>query len=497
MRPSPRSAPSQRGGLSLAAPALAADAPRAEVSLSVTADAPSYPVGDTVRYTATATSSGASPLSRIGVVIPAGVAPGGCDLPVTSSVSPYTGATTLTATGPFAQGDSLTCEASFAASATDTVSHAFQANGNAAQPGDGSAVKNPLPVRQVVDVEVLAAPDPGEPVIGTSLVDSADGDRVLPWNGGTVIDTVAYENLIPGIEYTVTGELMDKADGSATGITGSVTFTPESANGSVDVTFVVPEGNAGKTFVAFEQLFEGAEAAGEPVAVHEDIEDAAQTVVVEEAPAVEIPIIGTSLVDSADGDHEIEGEEGAVFQVVDTAAYRNLVPGQEYTVTGELQDKSSGTATGVTGSTTFTPESADGSVDVVFDFKRGSAQPGDQLVAFEWLFEGGTAGEKADAVAQHTDIEDLSQTVTLVEGETPTEPSTPTESEEPTAPEEPEAPIVPVDDKKGAVTGAPLASTGANPALIGFGSLLGAALVAAGAALVMRRRERALTGSGD
>src|SRR5690606_18173453 len=41
--------------------------------------------------------------------------------------------------------------------------------------------------------EIAAA----DPVIGTSLVDAADGDRVLPWNGGTVIDTVAYENLIP------------------------------------------------------------------------------------------------------------------------------------------------------------------------------------------------------------------------------------------------------------------------------------------------------------
>ncbi|WP_146070270.1 thioester domain-containing protein, partial [Arthrobacter sp. GMC3] len=30
-----------------------------------------------------------------------------------------------------------------------------------------------------------------KPVIGTSLVDSADGDRVLSWNGGTVIDTIA------------------------------------------------------------------------------------------------------------------------------------------------------------------------------------------------------------------------------------------------------------------------------------------------------------------
>ncbi|MEV4669470.1 VaFE repeat-containing surface-anchored protein [Microbacterium sp. LWO12-1.2] len=122
------------------------------------------------------------------------------------------------------------------------------------------------------------------PVIGTSLVDSADGDRILPWNGGTVIDTVAYQNLVPGTQYTLTGELHDKADGTATGITGSTTFTPETANGSVDVTFTVPVGYAGGTLVAFERLHEGTDTTGEPLAVHEDIDDAAQTVTIEKAP---------------------------------------------------------------------------------------------------------------------------------------------------------------------------------------------------------------------
>lgn len=121
------------------------------------------------------------------------------------------------------------------------------------------------------------------PSIGTSLVDSADGDRILPWNGGTVIDTVAYQNLTPGTEYTLTGELQNKADGTATGITGTITFTPETANGSIDVTFTVPTGYAGGTLVAFERLHEGTDTTGEPVAVHEDIDDAAQTVTIEKA----------------------------------------------------------------------------------------------------------------------------------------------------------------------------------------------------------------------
>jgi len=117
------------------------------------------------------------------------------------------------------------------------------------------------------------------PAIGTTLVDQADGDHTIPAGGGTVVDTVAYQNLTPGTQYTLTGELRKKPDGSATGITGSKTFTPASASGTVDVTFTVPAGFAGQQLVAFEEL----RAAGSPtiVAEHKDINDAAQTVSVE------------------------------------------------------------------------------------------------------------------------------------------------------------------------------------------------------------------------
>ena len=123
------------------------------------------------------------------------------------------------------------------------------------------------------------------PSIGTSLVDAADGDRLIDWRGGTVVDTVQYRNLTPGVEYTLVGELMHQADGTGTGITGTVTFTPSASEGSVEVSFVIPEGYAGKKLVAFERLFEGTEPLGTPVATHEDLNDAAQTVSVNAAPA--------------------------------------------------------------------------------------------------------------------------------------------------------------------------------------------------------------------
>ncbi|MBL3679434.1 TQXA domain-containing protein [Leucobacter chromiireducens subsp. solipictus] len=137
------------------------------------------------------------------------------------------------------------------------------------------------------ETRVEWAAEPSEvPQLATSLVDAADHDRVLPWDGGTAIDTIAYEHLVPGTEYTVAGELMRKSDGSATGLTGTTTFTPEQAHGSVAVTFEVPEGYAGESLVAFEWLYAGPTAAGAVVAEHTDIADAAQTITVAHAPVV-------------------------------------------------------------------------------------------------------------------------------------------------------------------------------------------------------------------
>lgn len=130
---------------------------------------------------------------------------------------------------------------------------------------------------------------PAVPTIGTTLVDAADQDHVLPWNGGTVVDTIVYRNLTPGVSYTVSGELMRKSDGTATGITGATTFTPTAPDGTVTVTFAVPSGFAGTSLVAFEEL----RTDGALVAEHKDLQDAAQTVAVEAVPVTSPAVAGT------------------------------------------------------------------------------------------------------------------------------------------------------------------------------------------------------------
>gem|GEM_PF-5860304 len=117
------------------------------------------------------------------------------------------------------------------------------------------------------------------PSLTTSAKDKADGDRTLPSAGGTITDTVAYTDLVPGKTYTLKGEVMDKATGLAVGITTQKPFTPSSSAGTVTQEFTVTAQQAGKTLVVYETVLDG----GAVVVKHTDLTDAAQTVVVEEA----------------------------------------------------------------------------------------------------------------------------------------------------------------------------------------------------------------------
>ena len=108
----------------------------------------------------------------------------------------------------------------------------------------------------------------------------------------TVADTVYYNHLIPGREYTVKGILMDKSTGAALivngkEITAEITFTPEKAEGEVIVRYTFDgKGINRKTdIVVFEALY----CDGEELAVHADIDDTEQTVTLTVPPAPYIP----------------------------------------------------------------------------------------------------------------------------------------------------------------------------------------------------------------
>ena len=156
----------------------------------------------------------------------------------------------------------------------------------------------------------------------------------------------------------------------------------------------------GETLVAFESLTAVDENGKDKViAVHEDIND--------EDQSVRVPEIHTSA--KINGGKTAEASTNS--KVVDTVTYKGLTPGKEYQMNGVLMDKSTGKSTEVTASQTFTPKSADGTVDVTFTIDT-TKLAGRQLVVFEELVTKGEDG-KAYIVAEHKDLTDDAQTVAI------------------------------------------------------------------------------------
>ena len=132
------------------------------------------------------------------------------------------------------------------------------------------------------------------PELGTTA--TIDGKKEFTVNGDiTIDDVVSYKHLTAGKEYTIKGVLMDKSTGKQFLVDGKevcseVTFTPETADGEVTVSFTFDGSVITKEteIVAFETLYrEGTE-----IAVHADVEDENQTVTIHPQPEPEKPQTG-------------------------------------------------------------------------------------------------------------------------------------------------------------------------------------------------------------
>lgn len=132
------------------------------------------------------------------------------------------------------------------------------------------------------------------PELGTTA--TIDGKKEFTVNGDiTIDDVVSYKHLTAGKEYTIKGVLMDKATGKAFLVDGKevcseVTFTPETADGEVTVSFTF-DGSAitkDTEIVVFETLYRDET----EIAVHADIDDKDQTVTIHPQPEPEKPQTG-------------------------------------------------------------------------------------------------------------------------------------------------------------------------------------------------------------
>ena len=330
-----------------------------------------------------------------------------------------------------ADGTPVTATAEFAAEAesgTTTVTFTFDASGiktgtklvafetvatNGIEIADHKDIND---IDQTVTVKA--------PVIGTTAVDAADGDKTVTGEENVAVrDTVHYNNVTPGKTYKVTGTLYEKVldkngkvtkkvfkDKNGTPVTAEANFTAEDSYGNVDVTFYFDGSSLkeGTSLVAFESLSHN----DKEIASHADVNDSGQTVIITK------PKLSTTATDALDGDKNLIGEDNAT--IVDTVHYMNVTPGKTYKVSGTLYEKVTdkdgkvskkqlldADGNSVTAETEFIPETAFGDVDVTFTFDASDLKAKDKVVAFESLSLNGKE------LASHADIEDKSQTVTI------------------------------------------------------------------------------------
>ena len=258
------------------------------------------------------------------------------------------------------------------------------------------------------------------PRISTTAKDGADGDKDVSADAeAKVVDAVAYEGLKAGEEYELSATLVDKAtgepvaDASGKPVEAKAEFAPALSTGSRDVEISFDASLlGGRDLVVFESLRKD----GAEVASHADLSDEGQTVHV----AVEV---GTQAADAADGDQVIEAGKA---KVIDTVAYKGLVPGETYIAVGTLMDKGTGEpfldkdGNEVTARTPFEPEAPSGTVEVTFEFDTEGLAEGDELVVFEKVLD--SAG---NVVAAHEDIDSAEQSVVVDNPDTPEVPEEP------------------------------------------------------------------------
>ena len=305
---------------------------------------------------------------------------------------------------------------------------------------DLSNPDEPIKVAEHKDIE-----DEGQTVtieervieIHTNAVDKATGEKmIVAGKEVTVIDTVTLDGLEKGTTYQLKGWQMVKSENAQLLIGGEpvesdYTFTAKDSSMEVQIAFTFNASElAGKDLVTFEELYDLSNP-DEPtkVAEHKDIEDEGQTVTITER----IITMHTIATDKATGEKTIEVDDKVT--IVDTVTLDGLEKGVKYTLKGWEMVKSENAELLVKGKhvendLTFTAEDSKMEVQIEFTF-NASELGGKELVTFEELYDV-TNPDNPIKVAEHKDIKDEGQTVTIKEKPesptTPEKPSTPTKT---------------------------------------------------------------------
>lgn len=217
-----------------------------------------------------------------------------------------------------------------------------------------------------------------------------------------IVDAVTYKNVEIGKEYTVKGILMDKATNrplltrEKKEIHAEKTFIAQQREGTVELEFKITKGDLlGKTVVVFETLYREKK----EVAAHTDIEDKEQSVHYSQVRTQAL---------------EISKDLDEIVVIKDLVYYENLLPGESYTVRGQLMMKEANKPFTVMGlvmesqKTFVASDTGKGTVEMTFVFRRSLLSSNLTIVVFERVFNA-----KGNRIGEHHDINDEAQTVTI------------------------------------------------------------------------------------
>ena len=291
--------------------------------------------------------------------------------------------------------------------------------------------------KTVINLGTLTDDYEPEISIHTTATDKVTGEKsIIAGKSVTIVDTVTLDGLKKGTKYQLKGWQMVKSENAQLLIDGEpvesdYSFTAKDSKMEVEVSYTFnASALGGKDLVTFEELYDLSNP-DEPIKVaeHKDIEDDGQTVRIEER----IITMHTTATDKATGKKTIEA--GKDVAIVDTVTLDGLEKGVKYTLKGWEMVKSENAELIVGGKRvendlTFTATDTKMEVQIAFTF-NASELAGKELVTFEELYDV-TNPDEPIKVAEHKDIKDEGQTVTIKEKPesptTPDEPSTPTKT---------------------------------------------------------------------
>ena len=289
--------------------------------------------------------------------------------------------------------------------------------------------------KTVIDLGTLTDDYEPEISIHTTAADKVTGEKsIIAGKSVTIVDTVTLDGLKKGTKYQLKGWQMVKSENTQLFINdepveSDYTFTAKKSEMEVEVSYTFnASALGGKDLVTFEELYDLSNP-DEPIKVaeHKDIEDDGQTVSIKER----IITVHTTATDKVTGEKMIVA--GKDVAIIDTVTLDGLEKGTKYQLKGWEMVKSENAELLVNGERvendlTFTAIDTKMEVQIEFTF-NASELAGKELVTFEELYDV-TNPDEPTKVAEHKDIKDKGQTVTITEKPefptTPNKPSTPT-----------------------------------------------------------------------